>query len=215
MTETSEEMRMIENLKRIMDHFSRCTHSIELLLGFVQKPLVVDDRGLAGVLRRITEKICEITQSIENLDLTKTFGEIKYIGKRLNEIEIAIKNIQEKGIKKQIHLDFTCDGYQMVKKKINNHDDNYFEEESDYEDMVMIELLRTLSERESTVIRHRLGLLGEKKKTLAAIGKIFGVTRERIGQIYVKGMRKLRHPSRRLLLDKITHKELLRELKGD
>ena len=57
-------------------------------------------------------------------------------------------------------------------------------------------VLDTLPEREAGVVRLRYGLTDGQPKTLDDIGKIFGVTRERIRQIENKTMSKLRHPSR-------------------
>ena len=59
------------------------------------------------------------------------------------------------------------------------------------------EALGSLTERESKVLRMRFGLAGDKPLTLEEVGKVFGVTRERIRQIESKALRKLRHPSRR------------------
>jgi len=53
-----------------------------------------------------------------------------------------------------------------------------------------------LSEREKGVIMMRIGLSDGQAKTLDEIGKVYGVTRERIRQIESKTMSKLRHPSR-------------------
>ena len=58
-------------------------------------------------------------------------------------------------------------------------------------------VLETLTEREAGVISMRFGLSGGEPKTLEEVGRVFGVTRERIRQIESKGMHKLRHPSRR------------------
>jgi len=57
-------------------------------------------------------------------------------------------------------------------------------------------VLGTLSERESGVVSLRFGLADGQPKTLDEIGKVYGVTRERIRQIESKAMSKLRHPSR-------------------
>lgn len=57
-------------------------------------------------------------------------------------------------------------------------------------------VLDTLSDRESGVVRMRFGLTDGQPKTLDEIGKVYGVTRERIRQIESKTMSKLRHPSR-------------------
>jgi RNA polymerase primary sigma factor len=57
-------------------------------------------------------------------------------------------------------------------------------------------VLDTLSEREAGVVSMRFGLTDGQPKTLDEIGKVYGVTRERIRQIESKAMSKLRHPSR-------------------
>ncbi|MCJ7805249.1 RNA polymerase sigma factor RpoD [Patescibacteria group bacterium] len=59
------------------------------------------------------------------------------------------------------------------------------------------EVLSTLSDREARVLKLRFGLEGTKQMTLEEVGKVFGVTRERIRQIEAKALRKLKHPSRR------------------
>ncbi len=61
-------------------------------------------------------------------------------------------------------------------------------------------VLDTLSEREAGVVRMRFGLSDGQPKTLDEIGKVYGVTRERIRQIESKTMSKLRHPSRSQVL---------------
>ncbi|MFA5270564.1 MAG: sigma-70 family RNA polymerase sigma factor [Patescibacteria group bacterium] len=58
-------------------------------------------------------------------------------------------------------------------------------------------ILSTLSVREQRVIRLRYGLDDGVSRTLEEIGREFNVTRERIRQIEVKALRKLKHPSRR------------------
>ncbi len=55
-------------------------------------------------------------------------------------------------------------------------------------------VLDTLSEREAGVVKMRFGLTDGQPKTLDEIGKVYGVTRERIRQIESKTMSKLRHP---------------------
>lgn len=68
------------------------------------------------------------------------------------------------------------------------------------------EVLDTLNNREKQVLRYRYGLDDGAPKTLEEVGKIFKVTRERIRQIEVKALRKLRHPSRRKKLEDFKQK---------
>ncbi|MGY2743492.1 sigma-70 family RNA polymerase sigma factor [Arthrobacter sp. UYCu723] len=57
-------------------------------------------------------------------------------------------------------------------------------------------VLGTLEEREARVITLRFGMTGGDGKSLDAVGKLYGMTRERIRQIEVTAMKKLKHPSR-------------------
>ena len=66
------------------------------------------------------------------------------------------------------------------------------------------EVLTDLSDQEQQVLRMRFGLDDDTPKTLEEIGKVFGVTRERIRQIEAKAIRKLRHPSRLKLLKNLS-----------
>ena len=58
------------------------------------------------------------------------------------------------------------------------------------------DVLNSLTPREANIIRLRIGFDDGNSLTLEDVGTIYGVTRERIRQIEVKALRKLRHPSR-------------------
>jgi len=60
----------------------------------------------------------------------------------------------------------------------------------------VLEVLKTLPEREAKVLEMRFGLTEDGEHTLEEVGQLFAVTRERIRQIESKALRKLRHPSR-------------------
>lgn len=67
------------------------------------------------------------------------------------------------------------------------------------------DVLSSLTDREAMVIRLRFGLDDNEPKTLEKVGKVFGVTRERIRQIESKALKKLRHPSRSQYLRDFLH----------
>lgn len=183
------------------------------LISLLKTPLRVEDNSLLKVCNAVN--VCandtkRISQQLQDIDILKFAEEIKFMAKRVYEMERRLANIDEVGIKKNIHLDLTMDGYEMVRrseKKTNtapSSDDERTEK-----------LLDTLLEKEKLVIIHRYGLLGNKPKTLEATGKEVGTTRERVRQIESKALRKLRHEKRRELVKAISHKELKRDIKPD
>lgn len=64
----------------------------------------------------------------------------------------------------------------------------------------IIKVLDTLTEKEKEVIMLRFGIEDGEAKTLEDVGKLFGVTKERIRQIETKALRKLRQPLRQNIL---------------
>ncbi len=77
------------------------------------------------------------------------------------------------------------------------------------------EILKTLTPREEKVLKMRFGIDVASEHTLEEVGKDFSVTRERIRQIEVKALRKLRHPSRSKRLRSFFDKELEETLASD
>lgn len=69
------------------------------------------------------------------------------------------------------------------------------------------QILKTLTPREEKVLKMRFGIDVASEHTLEEVGKDFGVTRERIRQIEVKAIRKLRHPSRTKKLESFFDKD--------
>jgi len=61
--------------------------------------------------------------------------------------------------------------------------------------------LGMLTEKEATILRYRFGLVDGSTHTLEEVGKLYGVTRERIRQIENKALRKMRHPTRKRILE--------------
>lgn len=199
----NEEDKYIAHLNRIIDNLNQHWHSIQLLLSHVSKPLVVDDRGLANVLKQMFTQINIIIESIQNLDLTRTYGEIKYIGKRLNEIEMTLAKIKEEGIKKNVQLDISCNGHKMIENQFEYNSINEIKENNNLD-----ELLKTLTDREGEVLIHRLGLNGEKPKSFVNMGILLGISAERCGVVFSKVKRKLNDKKRINLIKKIDYPEL-------
>ena len=63
--------------------------------------------------------------------------------------------------------------------------------------------MNTLEAREAQVLLLHFGLEGQEPRTLARIGKVLGLTKERVRQIKEKALGKLRHPLRRTHLNEV------------
>ncbi len=142
-------------------------------------------------------KINKITRSyVQEMGREPSYAELS---KELNLDEKKIKNII-KISKEPVSLE----------TPVGDSDDTYLkdfiEDENEYTPVDAVvnddlkekirEILKTLTPREEKVLKMRFGIDVASEHTLEEVGKDFSVTRERIRQIEVKALRKLRHPSR-------------------
>lgn len=178
------------------------------LISLLKKPLSIDDSRLRNLIREFHNVMEKFDENIKKLNFVQTFGEIKFIGKKLHQIEADIAEIKKDGVKKKVDLNFSCDGYELVKKEIEHVI-------SKNPDDLLNEVLSTLPEREQKIIIHRLGLFGiVPKKTYVALGKFLGISGGISSQIYRKALRKLRHPTRSVMVKNCMNKKLIEEVFG-
>jgi RNA polymerase primary sigma factor len=135
----------------------------------------------------------------------------KELAKELNLDEKKIKNIL-KISKEPISLETPVgDGNDASIKDFIESDDEFSPSESvaqkDLKEKVR-KILKTLTPREEKVLKMRFGIDVASEHTLEEVGKDFSVTRERIRQIEVKALKKLKHPSRSKKLLSFFDKEL-------
>lgn len=90
-------------------------------------------------------------------------------------------------------------GSMIVDPKAINPEDSYINEAKKE---ILENVLKSLSERESEILKYRFGLNGNSK-TLEEVGEIFGLTKERIRQIENKALEKLRNPIRFKMLQEV------------
>lgn len=142
------------------------------------------------------------------------------LSKKLNLDEKKIKNII-KISKEPISLETPIgDGNDAsIKDLIESEDDLSLSDSVAHNDLKekIREILKTLTPREEKVLKMRFGIDVASEHTLEEVGKDFSVTRERIRQIEVKALKKLRHPSRSKKLSSFFDREIqnLEDLDGD
>ncbi len=132
------------------------------------------------LLEIIKEKTSNKSMNLIELKNYITNNDIEY------DIDKIFEDLSDLRQKNLILYDYTG-----VKYNSNNSELNVDQYEKN-----IIDIIETLSENESLVLKYRFGYVDGEKHTLEEIGKIFGVTRERIRQIEARALRKLRHPSR-------------------
>lgn len=132
------------------------------------------------------------------------------LAKELNIDEKKIKNII-KISKEPVSLETPVGDNEdaSIKDFIENENDFSPADTVAYNDLKerVREVLKTLTPREEKVLKMRFGIDVASEHTLEEVGKDFSVTRERIRQIEVKALRKLRHPSRAKKLQSFFEKE--------
>jgi len=135
----------------------------------------------------------ELEQKYEREATAKEIG--KVMGIEPEKVEEILKISQEPS---SLQAKIGKEGDSELSEFIEDVDTETPEDMASYELLKghIIEVLDTLSEREQKVLELRFGLKDHKPRTLEEVGKVFGVTRERIRQIEAKALRKLRHPSR-------------------
>lgn len=172
-------------------------------------------KEIVNILRAEVLSIRQLRKEMEEqVKRDSVIQTLKFMSKALHELTQHVHSIKEDGLKKDIHLALTVDGYEMVKRKPPKSTQDDQGDQVNGEEATK-ELLRSLLPREGEILTHRFGLLGEKPKTLEAIGKILKISRERVRLIESKVLRKCRHPCRKLLAENLTHLELRNSILGE
>ena len=149
----------------------------------------------------IQSKVSKVSQKLHNeLGREATIEEIA------NELNVSIEKVEE--VYHLIHtpmsLDYTVgeDDDTSVGDLIADTETISPEEMAIQQERreAILKVLNTLSEKEKEVIMWRFGLTDGEAKTLEEVGAMYGVTKERIRQIEIKALRKLRQPFRQALL---------------
>jgi RNA polymerase primary sigma factor len=127
----------------------------------------------------------EISEEIEGMDPDRV-REILKISQKTTSLETPIGDEEDSYLGDFIADETQASPYDATSKQLLREN--------------ITEVLKTLNEREAEVLRLRFGLTTDNPMTLEEVGQKFGVTRERIRQIEAKALRKLKHPSKRKML---------------
>jgi hypothetical protein len=207
MTQTIEcEERKIEHLTRIIKNLEMYWHSIENLLNVVSKPLLLDDEKFRRVANVLIEEVSGMIAELRQMNITQYIAEVKYIGNRLNNIEKILQEIKNSGVKKDVRIGLTVDGYELqtimgeevnIRKRMKDDSKQQaLQEISNKERDALARLYETLKLEEQTYLDHHCGLRGNAKKTDAETARILEWPRNKCYLFSRRLARKLRIPPR-------------------
>ncbi|NDD53641.1 RNA polymerase sigma factor RpoD [bacterium] len=175
-------------------------------------------RAIADQSRTIRVPVHMVETLSKINKITRTYVQEK--GREPSYTELAKElNLDEKKIKNIIKISKEP---VSLETPVGDSDDTYLkdfiEDENEYSPVDAVinedlkekvrEVLKTLTPREEKVLKMRFGIDVASEHTLEEVGKDFSVTRERIRQIEVKALRKLRHPSRSKKLTSFIEKDV-------
>lgn len=175
-------------------------------------------RAIADQSRTIRVPVHMVETLSKINKITRTYVQEK--GREPTYAELAKElNLDEKKIKNIIKISKEP---VSLETPVGDSDDTYLkdfiEDENEYSPVDAVinedlkekvrEVLKTLTPREEKVLKMRFGIDVASEHTLEEVGKDFSVTRERIRQIEVKALRKLRHPSRSKKLTSFIEKDV-------
>lgn len=147
-----------------------------------------------GSLNKMHLDVIDKIQKFFNMSISDIFSEELCEHLKNNEqIKEALQNTQY--IDKEIELEY-LPYYKLPEIEYNQDFDEF-----DIKDKIKY-VLQTLTPREEEVIKLRYGLQDGKECTLVEVAEHLSITRERVRQIEIKAMRKLKHPSRKGMLEK-------------
>lgn len=175
-------LNMLLPIKDLLS-FLRSDHMISLL-NLLSRPLKIETNIFESLVRDFQKGI----DTLASTDSLKIIGEIKFIGKKMNEMEEKLKELLAQGIEHNIDLNFRVDGYTLVKKPVGHDKKDQIEEPYEEYNSILI----PLEAREREIVINRLGICGKDKKTFIKIGEEMGICPESVSRLFQRSLMKLR-----------------------
>ncbi len=177
-----------KNQSEFASYLGMCPTDVGRILNFKWYPDNLQYLKTKKKWKRIEKKICDLTgyllEDIFPPELKKAnLEEKENVLVFTNEVDL--NRLQERGL-------LTVQGQRPAEELMANEKWIAFDA-----------LLKTLTSREMKIIKLRYGLGEHEQMTLEAIAKMFNISRERVRMIEAKGMKKLRHPVRKELIEAI------------
>lgn len=227
----NENKKLSSSISRLEQHIINLIlpiQSIQQLHSIFNKPVLLDDRNITSLFKQFSKHIQEFIEFLKVHDLSKisvqlnpyieaannlsqSLGEMKFMARRLDDIEKELKKISKDGIDRHVRLDLTLDGYTMVKKQINHDPEVPIEDPN----KALDELLKCLTQRQKQVLIYFYGLYGEKSHSFKEMGKKLGLSASTLKAHLDAAIKNLRPKTKKSLVAKINHRALYKEITGN
>jgi RNA polymerase primary sigma factor len=169
-----------QTIKRALADQSRTVRVPSQIASKVTRMRRVSAQLSSELGREVTEE--EISEELGIA--TEKIAKLKTIGLRPESLDASVGNDDETALSEIIADEQTPTPLEFLREK-------------DYLGQIDV-VLRSLDKREATIIEHRFGLHGLAAKTLEQVSELIGVTRERVGQLEVAALAKLRRAFKKL-----------------
>lgn len=207
--EKSFEATVLRRLAKLEQHVLNIVFPLNNLTQLseeLSKPILVDDRQFQTRLNEFYHFFAKMEERMKTIDISQAFAEIKYIGKRLCEIEELLKS-QSFSEKKELKIAVTVDGYKFYKQK-----PEFGQENEENDDESLRKLIKLLTPMQGEIFIRRLGLFGNEKSSFKKIAMHLGKSDATVQKYYLKAIRQIRYHGKDLLFN-ITHEDVLEALK--
>lgn len=188
-------INLIVPLQQINEVFRNPRH-LQDIKEVLSKPIAIDDRATRRYLDDFLKKLDDFTkfskalqEITNNLDITKVFGEIKFMGKRLDQIEKILMDLSQNGLSQKVQLSISSNGYQMVEKVDYNENPVKFIDENEE---ALQEVLGILDHRERDIVCRRLGIKKEKGMKFTEIARRYNISSGRCSELFRRSLHDIR-----------------------
>jgi len=140
------------------------------------------------------------------MDFSRVTNELKFIAKRIHEVDQRLQSIETKGIPSHAQISVTLDGSKMMKVPHNFDSVDEEAQKMDGEkDPSLDKLMSLLDENEKKVISMRLGLYGHKIHSYKEISDIIGISYADTRKAFQVACIVWERKANRSLLKKVSH----------
>lgn len=171
-----------------------------------------------GITRSLSDKSRTIRVPVHMVETINKFKKIaRKLGQELNRrpTEEELAEVMEVPVTKIKEIVSAMRTPVSLESPINNEDDGKLEDfiadpsiarrpDSSATDVLLaddiLKVLDTLTAKEKAVIQLRFGIDSGQERTLEEVGRLLGITRERVRQLEFRALKKLRHPERAVKL---------------